>query len=252
MARPHTQVSKRNGDVDPLPVLILEDERFDRHRLARMCSALPFDCEVSNATTLESFTTELEREIFGLILLDYTLPDGTGIDALEVLRLSPRNMNAPTLMISGREDAALAQEVYAAGCAALLSKDQLTSTKFALAVSDALGPQDAALAPDAQVFDRDVVAGLLGKTTQRNARDIKPMVSRMMRQLRGIRAHASEEEGVALQAIEQNCMSMWSFLIEMERRDGASLLQDVQPAPEMQLAQPKPRKPPSPFSRLNH
>jgi CheY-like chemotaxis protein len=255
MAPPTAHLFKAPPDAPPLPILILEDERFDRHRLARMCSALDFQCKVSNATSLQSFSAILESDIFGLILLDYRLPDGTGFDALDMLRLSARNLNTPTLMVSGSDDHSLAEQAHGAGCTSYLHKDRLTSEIFGLAVQNALASAADPCLVDKTQFAQDEIAALVAQLTRRNARDVKPMVSRMMRQLRGIRANAHAEENIALQTVEQNCMSLWALLVEMERQDGTALLQELQkdrpPIPDApDIA--KSRRPPSPFSRLRH
>lgn len=256
MSQPPSVFSQGTRNTAPMSVLILEDERFDRHRLARLCSALEFPCLLTNTTSLEHFSSALENEVFGLILLDYKLPDGTGLDALDLIRMDARNLNVPTLMISGMVDGEISDKATSAGCAGFLSKDALTSDTFDVAVKSALGtgrdPTD--LTKDR--FNQAEMADLLALTTQRNARDIKPMVSRMMRQLRGVRASAMLENNSALHTIEQNCETLWEFLVEMERQDGVELLQTLSTvqsdAPAMLSSAAKPRKPPSPFSRLKH
>lgn len=251
----HQPDPAHRNDNAAVPVLILEDERFDRHRLARMCSALDFPCEINTATTLGSFSAEIEGAPFGLILLDYELPDGTGIEAMEMVRTCARNLNAPTLMISGQNLPDLMNAAISAGCSGYLSKDALTKEAFSSAVREALRPKGGLPAATAKSFARDETAELLVQMTTRNARDVKPMVSRMMRQLRGLRTNASAADSVGLQAVEQNCLSLWAFLVEMERQDGKVLLKDLlehTPASTPSAPPGKPRKPPSPFSKLKH
>lgn len=238
-----------------LPVLILDDERFDRHRLARLCSGLDFTCAISNARTLTEFADLLERGSYALILVDYALPDGTGLDALDMVRLSARNLNAATLLISGQAEASVTDAARRIGCAGHISKDALSPDRFAQAVRAALatGPAPApAIKPG---YAAEEVEALIGACAARCARDIKPMISRMLRQMRDLR-HAGTAPGDAtLEVIEQNCMSLWAFLIEMEREDGAALLAEIaqaaDPAPP-RAARSRPARPPSVFGRRHH
>ncbi len=239
----------------PLSVLILDDERFDRHRLARLCSGLDFPCDITNAKSLEEFATRLDQGCFGLILLDFALPDGTGLDGLHLVQLSARNLNTPTLMISGQAEDAVAQEALVAGCAGYLSKDDLTRDSFSQTVKDALGLATPNLCPQAPNFSPDDVQLLLARSTMRCARDIKPMVSRLMRQIRDLRARQSTTDSAVMHPVEQNCLSLWSFLIEMEREDGAALLAELAselPPAAVPPLETKPLKPPSPFATRRH
>jgi CheY-like chemotaxis protein len=238
-----------------LRVLILDDERFDRHRLARLCSGLEFPCTVSNATSLTEFQNQLDQTTFGLILLDYSLPDGTGLEALNMMHLCARNVNTPALMVSGLAERDIVERAEAAGCCGFLEKDALSSDAFARAVKDAL-VLTAPLSPaDPTHFESVEVEQLLARSVATCAQDIKPMVSRLMRQMRNLRAQQVLDDGPATLAAEQNCLSLWSFLIEMERQDGAALLSNITKAaatPQATPSEPKTKKPPSPFGASRH
>jgi CheY-like chemotaxis protein len=240
---------------DPFSVLILDDERFDRHRLARLCSGLDFPCEVSNAKSLQEFATQLDQGSFHLILLDFALPDGTGLDALRLVQLSARNLNTPTLMVSGQAEEKVAKEALVAGCAGYLSKDNLTRGSFSTAVEGALRLVTPSLSAQTLSYNPDEVRLLLARSSIRCARDIKPMVSRLMRQMRDLRTQQSDSDGAGLQAIEQNCLSLWSFLVEMEREDGSNILSELATVPLPAATSPtetRPSKPPSPFTVRRH
>lgn len=239
----------------PLDVLILDDERFDRHRLARLCSGLAFPCSVSNATSLTEFQNHLDQTTFGLALLDYSLPDGTGLEALEMMHLCARNMNTPALMVSGLEKSRIMERAKAAGCYGFLEKDALSPDAFTRAVKDAL-TLTAPLSPaDPTCFDSKEVEQLLSRSVAICVQDIKPIVSRLMRQMRNLRAQQVLDDRPASHAAEQNCLSLWSFLIEMERQDGAAILANITKAahtPQGIRPEQKDSKPPSPFSAPRH
>lgn len=251
--RPHGSVT--NGQ--PTAVLILDDERFDRHRLARFCSSLDFPCAVSNASSLNDFRSRIEESSFSLILIDYYLPDGNGMDALELVRLSPRNLNTATIMITGLGQDSIEQQALDWGCADYLTKDELSSATFHRAVNNALQRSELTVAVEAQTYARLEVEKVLEHFAGQCARDIKPMVSRMMRQLRDLRSGA-DRAGVPqldqFDRIDSSCMTLWEFLIEMERYQGAALvgglLTPLADGSSGDLAEPD--KPPSPFTRMSH
>ncbi|NNE54350.1 MAG: response regulator [Sulfitobacter sp.] len=244
---------------DATQVLILDDERFDRHRLARLCSSLEFSCEITNAVTLREFAAALERKHFELILVDYRLPDGTGLDALDMVRLSPRNNNAATIMITGQGQDSVAQSALASGCRDYLSKDDLSAPAFHRAVTNALQKADLSIQVERETFARAEVEAVLVHFASKCAQDIKPMVSRMMRQIRDLRAGeacGTIPATARFDGIEDSCITLWEFLVELERYQGAGMIpapaaDHVTPAPDT-LPKRAVRKPPSPFARLRN
>ena len=236
----------------PLQVLILDDERFDRHRLARFCSGLDICVAVTNASTLEDFRTKLANQRFELILLDYMLPDGTGLDAMESVRLSAANVNAATIMITGQGQDDVAAEAISYGCADYLTKDELSPNAFRRAVTNALQKSDLTTQVEAQSFARSEVEAVLEHFASSFARDIKPMVSRMLRQLRDLRG---TEQNQKFEALDTTCLDMWEALIELERNTGPEImaLAAIDKTPTvMRTRDGKARVPPSPFTKVPH
>ncbi len=243
--------------LTPLHVLILDDERFDRHRLARLCSGLEQKCAVTNAATLAAFDTALEAARFDLIMLDYQLPDGTGLDALARVRMSARNCTAGILMVTGQGHDAIARRAIEDGCSDYLTKEELTKPTFERAVANALQKSALAVKLENQTFRRAEVEAVLAHFAGQCARDIKPMLSRMMRQVRALPDAAGMDSTTPRQAIEQSCMDLWHFLLALERHQGKTLFADLEPVPDgpAPVAAPAPsapRRPPSPFRRPLH
>lgn len=231
-------------------VLILDDQRFDRHRLARLCSGLEMKCTITNATDLADFAAVIESSVFNLVLVDYFLPDGTGFDALSMVRLSPRNCNAATIMVTGHEQDGLAHNAIKAGCSDYILKDDLSATSFRRAVTNAL--QKSILTTEAvtQSFLHAETEAVLNRFASKCAQDIKPMVSRMMRQIRDLRGGdtSGEADQDRFERVEDSCMVLWEFLVELERYNDNAPMDDVNSHSAQSLTTV--RKPPSPFARL--
>ena len=68
---------------EPLKILVLEDELFDRIRFARWVrAAAGARVKMSSAATLAEFRTALLKERYTMVVIDFALSDGDGFDAL--------------------------------------------------------------------------------------------------------------------------------------------------------------------------
>ena len=240
------------SETNPIRVLVLDDEKFDRHRLARLCSALPMASTLSNARTLAEFEQHPKTGRFDLVLIDHRLPDGTGLDALKLMRMSQANVHAATIMITGHAQEETAQAALAGGCADYLTKDELSVPAFRRAVGNALDKSRLASQVVAQSYRRTGVEKVLEQFATQCARDIKPMLSRVMRQLRDLRADegtTTETRKARYEAIEDSCTSMWEFLVALERYQAGQAEPEATVPPAAAVAEP-PKRPPTPFARL--
>jgi len=249
---PAPQTSPLTKGKHPLSVMILDDERFDRHRMARLCSGLPMPCEVTNALTLDGFRALLDDQIYDLILVDYLLPDGTGLQALEAVRCSVRNFSSATIMITGHDDAFVADAALKVGCTDYLPKDDLTREKFHLAVTQALHRAQLSLQAETDSFGRGDVEEVLESVASQFANDLKPLVSRCLRLVRSARANPS---AARITALEHANLEVWEALVAQERSSGVKMMAQTLIQPQNQTdAGPQVRagKPPSPFARMRH
>lgn len=234
---------------DKAHVLILDDQRFDRHRLARLCSGLDMECTVTNAKTLADFAVVIETAQFDLVVIDNCLPDGTGFDALQLVRLSPRNCNAAAIMVSGQGQESIAQDALKAGCSDYINKDDLSAPAFHRAVTNALQKSVLTHAVEVETFRSAETKAVLEKFASKCAQDVKPMVSRMMRQLRDLRREGARDNTGAkgqIERVEESCMVLWEFLVDLESFRASDSAEDQLQAPALDI-----RKPPSPFARLS-
>lgn len=207
-------------------------------------------CGITNATDLADFAAVIESSVFDLVLVDYFLPDGTGFDALSMVRLSPRNCNAATIMVTGHEQDGLAHDAMKAGCSDYILKDDLSATSFRRAVTNALQKSILTTEAATQSFRNAETEAVLESFASKCAQDIKPMVSRMMRQIRDLRGNGTsgEADQDRFERIEDSCMVLWEFLVELERHNGSDDIKELNSL-ESQTP-PAARKPPSPFARL--
>ena len=115
----------------PLHVLVLDDDAFDRKRVRRWIERNRFaDVDLTEASGLADFERCLAGGHFDLVLLDYGLSDGTGLDAVNLLRCHHAQADSYAVMISGREDDSLRTLCLREGCDQFMSKSALDAARI--------------------------------------------------------------------------------------------------------------------------
>ena len=252
----HAKISPNMVQLpDFASILIVEDQRFDRMRLRRLINTLEFDTHVAEADCLQAMGTMLEIDTFDLILLDYNLPDGNGLQALDAVRIANKNRNAATIMITGDDQSEIAIEALKRGCSDYITKDDLSVEAFHRASINALQKSKLAIGIETQDTKRQQIEGVLERFSTECAKEIKPVVSRMMRQLRDLRdAQDTNAENTAERhnRIEQSCMRLWEFLNDLDDYKGTDFAHQittgVAPAPSANTAQTRDPFPAQPQS----
>lgn len=158
-----------------ISALLLDDSDFDRERLCRIGRSSGLDIEISAVPTIAEMERRLDEQDFDLVLIDYRLSEGDGMDALDRVKTHHRNGSAATVMITGDSRTDLAVEAMQHGCDDYLDKSALTPDLFrsrmvaamdrvvalgARQVQDALGPERLRHA-FAQAFDPATVRRIL-------------------------------------------------------------------------------------------
>lgn len=127
-----------SGEETCLRVLVLDDDAFDRKRLRRWIQrSMPQQVELHEAADLSAFSEQIAHHTFDLVLLDYALADGTGIDAVRMLRSHHANAASYAVMVSGRADDSVYHASLAEGCDHYVQKSALDVGKIASLLSAA-------------------------------------------------------------------------------------------------------------------
>jgi PAS domain S-box-containing protein len=121
----HVQERLPGGQAGrPLRVLLVEDSAPDAELLVRHLESSGYDLRhqrVSNAARMEE---ALDGEQWDLVLCDYTLPNFSVVQAIELLK--KKKLDLPFIVVSGTIGEKLAVEVMKAGAHDFIVKDNLT------------------------------------------------------------------------------------------------------------------------------
>ena len=104
-----------------MKILVVDDHPLVRDGLHQVLRGLEENVEVLEAgTCTQSFDIAQTHPDLDLVLLDYNLPDMTGLDALSVF--GTKHPELPILMLSGSVNLAIIRKVLLAGAAGFVTK----------------------------------------------------------------------------------------------------------------------------------
>lgn len=153
----NAEMNAPNAGVIPTSIqtLLLDDSAFDRARIRRMSSKIDLNVSLTEVSGIAELKVAVDIQSFDLILIDYRLPQGDGLDVLACIQQSGLNRNAGVIMITGEGDTQTAVTAMRKGCHDFLTKDAMTADHLRTAMVRAMQTvQDR----------RDVLA----QTTERN------------------------------------------------------------------------------------
>lgn len=100
-------------------ILLIEDDLLDQKAILRCVNSKSLPYEITIANSVKKGIKYLsEGDDFDLILLDYKLPDGTGIDIIKELDIYP-----PIIFITGKGNEEIAVEAMKLGAYDYIVKD---------------------------------------------------------------------------------------------------------------------------------
>lgn len=127
--------ARRSG---PLRCLLMDDSRFDRRYLRSVAEQSKFELDFVETSSIAETQAALEEGGIDLLLLDYRVPDGDGIDFAKQLHKNPEFANTPCIVVTGEGSERAAIQAIRSGAADYLQKDDITTEIFDQAVENAL------------------------------------------------------------------------------------------------------------------
>jgi PAS domain S-box-containing protein len=117
-------------------LLLVDDNGADRYVLRRYLNQSQGRYELLECDNLRAAAELCAREAVDVVLLDYRLADGTGLELLERLRAAP--LGPQVIMTTGTGNERVAVQAMKAGACDYLPKDGLTASALTRSVGHAL------------------------------------------------------------------------------------------------------------------
>ena len=158
----------------PVRALLLDDNKFDRAKIRRLSQRTGLCVELDEVSSISEMDNAVEQERYDLIMIDYCLPVGNGMQALKHLQQSPQNKDAGKIMITGDNAQETAVVALRGGCHDFLTKDSIDAEMLTQSMVNAISQARQSQTQSAwSLYQRDVikhglVAALSDKEVQGN------------------------------------------------------------------------------------
>jgi diguanylate cyclase (GGDEF)-like protein len=117
-----------------LDVLLVDDDFADRKIIRRTIAENAYDVNVVEATSVTEGLEKLKLQSFDVILLDYKMPNGNGIEMVRILRARADLGSVAIVMMSASESDELAVACLEAGAQDFILKSELQKLNLQRAI----------------------------------------------------------------------------------------------------------------------
>ena len=104
---------------DDYHILIVDDDSAQAEMVREFLQISGFT-NLEWAKNIHEFWLQIKTEVYDIVLLDYKLPDGTGLDVLD--QMAAQEINIPVVMVTGQGDERVAVRAIQRGAADYLLK----------------------------------------------------------------------------------------------------------------------------------
>ena len=118
--------------------LLLDDSNFDRARIRRLSNKTNLLIQMDEVDSLEQLDRAVATENYDVILIDYRLPVGNGLDALSMVSENALNRGAGKIMITGDNARETVLSAMRGGCHDFLTKDEMDGEALRHAILNAM------------------------------------------------------------------------------------------------------------------
>lgn len=199
-----------------LNTLVLDDSEFDRKRIERMCRETGLEFRFTGIDGVHALREVLDAQRFDVILVDFRLTESDGLSAVRSIRNHPAHINSAVLMLTGQADVLIAVEAMKAGCSDYMDKSVLSPNALRRSMTNAL--EKTALQSELMRARgvHDKLERIVGEFANGSASEMKPIVLKMMRQVRArLRAPIGAKDK-DLKDIDASCRKLWAIIEAME------------------------------------
>jgi len=126
--------------TDRVRIVALDDDPVDLERLRRILRGAEEDLELATCHDEAALVEILGAREVDLVLLDYSLGAGDGLETL--VRIRSAGWDGPVILLTGRGDEELAAEAFRSGVSDYMSKDVLSQSSLRRAIHNAVEKHD--------------------------------------------------------------------------------------------------------------
>lgn len=198
--------------------LILDDDKFDRAKIRRLFNMAGLPFVLNEADTLKSLKQSLDAMEFDVVLIDYNLTYGTGLDALKLIQRHPKNANAATIMITGDDRSTIAVEAMKTGCKDYVTKSELSAGELKSKVQTAIEKSGFKNSDEGRW--RENVDNLTEVIVANYAHTLQPRIAKILQDAQLLRTsidHPDVDPVKDLEVIERQCMDLWLSLTDTDQ-----------------------------------
>ncbi len=127
---------------DPLYLLLVEDDELDRIAVRRALRQTDLVFELDEVDSVAAAHRALAAGRYSCVILDYQLPDGDAADLLHASAsgrdAAERAIRPPVIILTGYGSESVAVELMKAGASDYLPKDELTPSRIAQSLRNAM------------------------------------------------------------------------------------------------------------------
>lgn len=123
--------------MEDLQILIVDDDEVDRLMLRQALARSELEVQVEEVESLAGARSSLREKQFSCLILDYHLRDGRAMQLLQEARSGALDL-PPVIILTGSCNDRIAVDLMKAGAADYLPKDELTPSRIAQSVRNAL------------------------------------------------------------------------------------------------------------------
>lgn len=200
-----------------LNALVLDDSQFDRKNILRLCRKAKLPITVEEISSISQLDAALERTEFDVIMIDYSLPQGDGLQALAKVRNHPAQADCATIMVTGFDQTDLAVTAMKAGCDDYIAKDSLSPERIKASVLMALAGRATTCA---DAVPSEVQQGCAeDQLYPRIKRALQGDVVNLIREMHALRDNMADPRFCPMgqvEAIEHHCIALWRRLAAPE------------------------------------
>lgn len=200
-----------------LKTLVIDDNDFDRKRLARLCADTGMTFDITELSSAKTLRAALDSTRFDLALIDFQLADTNGLDVVRRMRRHPAHVTCAILMLTGHADLSVAVKAMQAGCADYIEKSELSHAALRRAISNALEKADLQTELMSARGINDKLSCMVEDFTGDSLAEMKTILGDMTRRTRARLARPTGTPAPEDVELDAACRRLWSVIQSMEK-----------------------------------